>query len=82
LTGWQAAWFTFPMTRTEALDRIDTLREALNDRDAENGLLVSIIRDLWDEYPIADAKDAARRLLLSDYEAEQQIKVIVAAITE
>ncbi len=68
------------MTSTAAAAKIDDIRAGLTDRDAENNDLVSIVRDLEDGYPLADVRAAAGRLVLGDYDAEQQIKAIVAAI--
>lgn len=69
------------MTRVEALDLIDAIRAGLTlHEDHEAPALVSIIRDLWDGYPVADAKAAAARLLIGDYDAERRIKAIVAAL--
>jgi len=70
------------MTRSEALDQIDAIRANLTRVDSEDNNLVSIIRDLWDGYPLADAQTAAKRLLIGDYPAEQAIKAIVAKVSE
>lgn len=68
------------MDRESAIKAIDDIREGLSHRDANTGLLVAIVRDLWDGYPLADAREAAKSLRLDDYAAERRIKAIVAAL--
>lgn len=66
--------------RVTASSQIDEIRETLTLADSEDRVLVGIVRDLWDGYPIEDAKDAARYLTLSDYDAEKRIKAILKAV--
>lgn len=85
LANLEIAWEGEPMafthrTKTEVLARIDKIRETLSATDRNNGTLVSVIRDLWDGGDPSEIKDAARRLTLSDYDAEQQIKTMVAGL--
>lgn len=68
------------LNRYDALDEIDAIRETLSYADQENGILVSIVRDLWDNYPVAVAQRAATHLRLANRTAEATIKRIVAEI--
>lgn len=72
------------MTRTEALDQIDTIRGGLygNEADYNNSALTAIIGRLWDGYPVSDVQALAAGLQLRDYTAQQQIRQLVAGITE
>ena len=70
-------------TREQGLSQIDGIRDGLtSDHDRDDRALVSIIRDLWDGYPLSDAVAAARSLDLHDYAARRQITAILAAISE
>lgn len=71
------------LSRKDALDQIDAIRETLNpDTDYNHRALVGIIRDLWDNYPIDDAKSNLSGLQLNDYNAEQKIRSIVNSIDD
>jgi hypothetical protein len=77
-----------PITREEALALIDDIRDGLPQPEPQpldggdhcNRVLVSIIRDLADGYPLADVFAAAARLRLTDYAAEMKIKHIVSQL--
>lgn len=68
------------MNRLEAEKQIQEIRDTLSYDDAESPMLVEIVRDLWDGYPLADVQGAAKQLILGDYDAEKKIKAIVAQV--
>lgn len=70
------------MERHEASLKINEIRSRLSYQDSENNVLVALIRDLWDGYPIADAQGLARTLRLSDVDSEREIKRVVESIEE
>lgn len=72
---------TANLTRTAALDKLDALREELP--HAQQNALAGVVRNLWDNYPLADAVSALKAV--SDrlpYEVTESVRALLAAIAE
>lgn len=72
---------TANLTRIEAIDKLDVLREALPHTQQE--ALTGVVRDLWDDYPLADAFSA---LDYASYtlptEVTHSVRALLTAIVE
>jgi hypothetical protein len=74
------------MSRREAIDRIDALRDTIDPESDDFEAIAPVAGDLWDGYPLTDVARTARLVAMSlsgsNYEAGRTIQAIIAAITE
>lgn len=68
-------------TRQTALDAVEAARAGLT--NTQSNALAGVVRDLWDGYPVADARSALKAAEYSlPYEVFVELRTVLAATVD